>query len=69
MSIDNIINNNKIITMLEIEEIINQLQFESNFISKELIEDCVREYVENTVAVNSIEEEENLIIKMINKIY
>ena len=63
----NIINKNK--TMLEIEEIINQLQFESNFISKELIEDCVREYVENTVAVNSIEEEENLIIKMINKIY
>jgi len=55
--------------MLEIEEIINQLQFESNFISKELIEDCVREYVENTVAVDSIEEEENLIIKMINKIY
>jgi hypothetical protein len=69
MSIDNIINNNKIITMFEIEEIINQLQFESNFISKELIEDCVREYVENTVAVSSIEEEENLIIKMINKIY
>ena len=55
--------------MLEIEEIINQLQFESNFISKELIEDCVRDYVENTVSVNSIEEEENLIIKMINKIY
>jgi len=57
------------ITMLEIKEIINQLQFESNFISKELIEDCVREYVENTIAVSSIEEEENLIIKMINKIY
>ena len=55
--------------MLEIQEIINQLQFESNFISKELIEDYVREYVENTVAVSSIEEEENLIIKMINKIY
>ena len=55
--------------MVGIEEIISQLQFESNFISKELIEDCVRDYVENTVSVDSIEEEENLIIKMINKIY
>ena len=55
--------------MVGIEEIISQLQFESNFISKELIEDCVRDYVENTVTVNSIEEEEKLIIKMINKIY
>ena len=55
--------------MVGIEEIISQLQFESNFISKELIEDCVRDYVENTVSVNSIEEEENLIIKIINKIY
>ena len=55
--------------MVEIKEIISQLQFESNFISKELIEDCVRDYVENTVSVDSIEEEENLIIKMINKIY
>ena len=55
--------------MVGIEEIISQLQFESNFISKELIEDCVRDYVENTVVVDSIEEEENLIIKIINKIY
>ena len=55
--------------MVGIEEIISQLQFESNFISKELIEDCVRDYVENTVSVDSIEEEENLIIKIINKIY
>jgi hypothetical protein len=55
--------------ILEIQEIINQLQFEANFISKELIEDCVREYVENTLTVDSIEEEENIIIKMINKIY
>ena len=55
--------------MVGIEEIISQLQFESNFISKELIEDCVRDYVENTVSVSSIEEEENLIIKKINKIY
>ncbi len=55
--------------MIGIEEIISQLQFESNFISKELIEDCVRDYVENTVSVNSIEEEEDLIIKIINKIY
>ena len=55
--------------MLEVQEIINQLQFESNFISKELIEDYKLEYVENTVSVETIEEEENLIIKMINKIY
>ena len=55
--------------MLQIEEIINQLQFESNYISRKEIENCVREYVENTIAVNSIEEEESLITKIINKIY
>ncbi len=55
--------------MLEIQEIINQLQFESNFISKELIKDAVIDYVDNTITLNTIEESNNLINKIINKIY
>ncbi len=55
--------------MLEIQEIINQLQFESNFIHKELIKDAVIDYVDNTITLNTIEESNNLINKIINKIY
>ena len=55
--------------MIEIKEIINQLQFESNFISKELIKDAVIDYVDNTITLNTIEESNNLINKIINKIY
>ncbi len=55
--------------MLEIQEIINQLQFESNFISKELIKDAVIDYVDNTITLNTIKEPNNLINKIINKIY
>ena len=55
--------------MIEIQEIINQLQFESNFINKELIKDAVIDYVDNTITLNTIEESNNLINKIINKIY
>ncbi len=55
--------------MIEIQEIINQLQFESNFIHKELIKDAVIDYVDNTITLNTIEESNNLINKIINKIY
>ncbi len=55
--------------MLEIQEIINQLQFESNFINKELIKEAVIDYVDNTITLNTIEESNNLINKIINKIY
>jgi hypothetical protein len=55
--------------MLEIQDIINQLQFESNFIHKELIKDAVIDYVDNTITLNTIEESNNLINKIINKIY
>ncbi len=55
--------------MLEIQDIITQLQFESNFIHKELIKDAVIDYVDNTITLNTIEESNNLINKIINKIY
>tara|TARA_R100001463_G_C3405325_1_gene208479 strand:+ start:313 stop:489 length:177 start_codon:yes stop_codon:yes gene_type:complete len=55
--------------MLEIQEIITQLQFESNFINKELIKEAVIDYVDNTITLNTIEESNNLINKIINKIY
>ncbi len=55
--------------MIEIQEIINQLQFESNFTSKELIKEAVIDYVDNTITLNTIEESNNLINKIINKIY